>query len=427
MSAVPPAPRTLLGLTANNPHTQHLALALHEAGLLDRCLVPLADTRWPAPLRPIRRWIARRQPSLDARLRARRLDNIPGDRLHESPAWELLRLAADKLIKSPRLTDLLWEEGEHAFARNCARRIALDRPDVFIGVEHGCLEALAAARRSGTVGGLVQLSAHHAFRDRVLESVLARYPQAESSVSQALRAKAARRDARRDAELASAAFIHANSAFTARTLVAAGVAPARILSVPLGAPEPADETALRTELRAGSPPRFLFAGNGGVHKGLPLLLAAWPASRPAPGTTLRLYGRISPAVIPPGTVGVELAGSVPRDELWQTMRQASLLVFPTLCDGFGMVVTEALAQGLPVLTTDHCGAADLIKDGVNGFVVPAGDEAVLAARLDWCHRHPRELEAMRPAALATAASWSWAHYRSALVDGLLRMLPSLRR
>jgi glycosyltransferase involved in cell wall biosynthesis len=419
--------RTLLGLTANNPHTQHLALALHEAGLLDHCLVPLADTRWPAPLRPVRRWIERRHPALDARLRARRLDSIPRDRLLESPAWELLRLAADKLVKSPRLTDLLWEKGEHAFARNCARRIARDRPDIFIGVEHGCLEALAAARRAGALGGLIQLSAHHAFRERALAPVLARYPGAESPASRTLRAKAARRDARRDAELASADFIHANSAFTARTLVAAGADPARILTVPLGAPEPAGESVLREELRAGSPHTFLFAGNGGLHKGLPLLLSAWPASRPPPGASLRLYGRVSPAAIPRETAGVELAGVVPRAELWRAMRQAGILVFPTLCDGFGMVVTEALAQGLPVLATDHCGAADLIHDGVNGFIVPAGDEAALADRLDWCHRHPRELEAMRPAARAAAASWSWAHYRRALADGLLGMLPSLRR
>jgi glycosyltransferase involved in cell wall biosynthesis len=84
-----------------------------------------------------------------------------------------------------------------------------------------------------------------------------------------------------------------------------------------------------------------------------------------------------------------------------------------------MVVTEAFAQGLPVITTDRAGAADLVRHGVNGLIIPAGDRSALLEALDWCITHRKELKAMRQAALDTAASWQWSDYRKALVNNLL--------
>jgi glycosyltransferase involved in cell wall biosynthesis len=81
-------------------------------------------------------------------------------------------------------------------------------------------------------------------------------------------------------------------------------------------------------------------------------------------------------------------------------------------------VTEAFAQGLPVITTNRAGAADLVKHGVNGLIIPAGDVNALAEALDWCITHRLELKNMRQAALETAASWQWSDYRLALIENL---------
>jgi glycosyltransferase involved in cell wall biosynthesis len=93
-----------------------------------------------------------------------------------------------------------------------------------------------------------------------------------------------------------------------------------------------------------------------------------------------------------------------------------------LCDGFGMVVTEAFAHGLPVITTTRAGASDLVRHGENGLIVPAGNARALAEALEWCLTHRIELRAMRRVALETAARWQWRDFRQALVcnvvDGL---------
>jgi glycosyltransferase involved in cell wall biosynthesis len=90
-------------------------------------------------------------------------------------------------------------------------------------------------------------------------------------------------------------------------------------------------------------------------------------------------------------------------------------VLPTLGDGFGQVVTDALAHGLPVITTTNAGAADRIVHGESGLVVPPADVDALAAALEWAAGHRRALFDMRGAALAQARGWTWREFRAAFL------------
>jgi glycosyltransferase involved in cell wall biosynthesis len=76
-----------------------------------------------------------------------------------------------------------------------------------------------------------------------------------------------------------------------------------------------------------------------------------------------------------------------------------------------MVVSEALSRGLPVITTANAGAADLIDEGRNGFLVPPRNAEALSERLAWCLENPWEIETMRKAALDKALQWSWTDFR----------------
>jgi glycosyltransferase involved in cell wall biosynthesis len=104
------------------------------------------------------------------------------------------------------------------------------------------------------------------------------------------------------------------------------------------------------------------------------------------------------------------------------MRRASVLVLPSVCDGFGMVVTEAMAQGLPVICSSNAGASQLIVGGENGFIVPPANPEQLSERIAWCIRNPRPLYAMGQNALETARNWGWPHFRARFVRDLSSML-----
>ena len=59
------------------------------------------------------------------------------------------------------------------------------------------------------------------------------------------------------------------------------------------------------------------------------------------------------------------------------MREHDVFVFPSLFEGFGLVITEAMSQGVPVITTDRTAGPDLIQDGVDGWIVPAGSSIAI--------------------------------------------------
>lgn len=98
--------------------------------------------------------------------------------------------------------------------------------------------------------------------------------------------------------------------------------------------------------------------------------------------------------------------------LEEVFGKSHVVVHPSVADGFGYVVSEAMAAGVPVIASDTTGGSDWIVEGVNGFVVPAGDLEALRERLVWCHRNVPRLKAMGKAARETASSHDLHHFRS---------------
>jgi glycosyltransferase involved in cell wall biosynthesis len=125
---------------------------------------------------------------------------------------------------------------------------------------------------------------------------------------------------------------------------------------------------------------FLYAGRLDGEKGLDTLLEAF---REVPGE-LVLVGDGTEASRLRRLAGerVRFAGAKDRDELVADYAAADVFVLPSRSEPWGMVLNEAAAAGLPLVATEETGAArDLIEDGRNGFVVPAGDVAALQDRL----------------------------------------------
>ncbi len=100
----------------------------------------------------------------------------------------------------------------------------------------------------------------------------------------------------------------------------------------------------------------------------------------------------------------------------------SVVVLPSLAEGFGYVVTEAMASGVPVIVTDEVGAADVVVSGENGFIVPPRDVTALADRLTHLADNPTTASRMGAAARATASQLSVAAFRNQYVTRLRELL-----
>lgn len=160
-------------------------------------------------------------------------------------------------------------------------------------------------------------------------------------------------------------------------------------------PSPADKTLAGKALSA---PRFLCAGSLYPHKNHRLALQAFRLVRnQIPQATLTIAGDgplreelEQTACELELDAAVSFLGTVDRIE--EIMRGCDVFVLPSDYEGFGLVVAEAMACGLPAVATRSGGPENIIRDGLDGFLVPPGDAGQLAARmLDMCNPERRSL------------------------------------
>lgn len=130
----------------------------------------------------------------------------------------------------------------------------------------------------------------------------------------------------------------------------------------------------------------------------------------------------SSATLRKKSTGLRFAGGLPAAGVRDLLQQADVFALPTLADSMPRAVLEAMAVGLPVITTDRSGYQDLIEDGVNGFLVPAGDAGAIAQRLRLLAQDCDLRMRVGMAARATAELNTWERYegrfRSALHEFL---------
>jgi glycosyltransferase involved in cell wall biosynthesis len=139
--------------------------------------------------------------------------------------------------------------------------------------------------------------------------------------------------------------------------------------------------------------RIVFAGQAGLRKGLRTLLETLDRA----DWEMHFYGGVAPEAREDlgrytGSTPLTWHGAVSQGELADGMRQGSVLVLPSLEEGFGLVVPQALNCGLPCIVSDRVGGKDLIRHRENGSIFPGGDAGALAEELAWWEANWRPVE-----------------------------------
>lgn len=169
--------------------------------------------------------------------------------------------------------------------------------------------------------------------------------------------------------------------------------------------------------RSADPPsafRVCYVGRVELAKGLGDLLRAWKRLA-LPRAELLLVGAVKPQMKSLletyGDSSVRLTGFLSPQDVAQRYRESSAFVLPSPNEGFGLVLLEAMASGLPSIGTDMTGAVDCIQNGKDGMIVPARNADALANAILWCYRHPDESRAMGQAARVKVESeFTLEHY-----------------
>lgn len=189
----------------------------------------------------------------------------------------------------------------------------------------------------------------------------------------------------------AADYIFVSSTFVRQSFIKCGFDPARLLFCPY----PVDLSLYRPapEPRPVNRPfTILHTGGLSLRKGAPYLLEAFRLIRKeVPNAVLRVRRDIrndaEDILRRYADLPIEWSAALSLEDHVRRYQTSDLFLFPSVEDGFALVVAEALACGLPVVTTQNTGASDLIKPGVNGAVTPIREPQALAqAALQWWDR-----------------------------------------
>ncbi|MCU1275002.1 MAG: glycosyl transferase group 1 [Bryobacterales bacterium] len=169
------------------------------------------------------------------------------------------------------------------------------------------------------------------------------------------------------------------------------------------------------------PIRCVYAGPLNPQKGIHRLFEALERL-PFHSYVLTLAGRWTPGfrewLERRYRVHYEHVGHVGAPELYDLYRRSHVLVLPSLCDGFGLVLLEAMASGIPVIASHRTAAPDIISHGAEGYLVRAGDTEDLVRALERCLHDPVALAEMGTGARIKAAQFTWRVYRERLICAL---------
>jgi glycosyltransferase involved in cell wall biosynthesis len=212
------------------------------------------------------------------------------------------------------------------------------------------------------------------------------------------------------------------SSFTRKTLVEHGVPAERIRVIPYGADldwfipgqkNPLERRALRV----------LFVGTVGQRKGIKYLVKALEAL-PSGSVELTVCGRAvdNVDVLRETRVPVRFLRFPTSQELLNEFQAADLFVLPSLAEGFGHVLLEAMSCGLPVIGTSRTAALDLIRPGQEGFVIEPGNVDELSESIEYFLRNPEELRRAGAAARSRAEHFTWARFRKGVADAVSEII-----
>lgn len=281
---------------------------------------------------------------------------------------------------------------------------------VFYGWAHMSLYSLRAAGRYGAKTVVDRGSAEIRVQKRLLDEEYSRFGRASLISGPSLR-----RHLREEEE---ADLIAVPSRFVFDSFREMGFPEKKLFINPLGVDL---ERFRSTPIPQDAPFRVVYMGVLSLQKGIHYLLKAWERLR-LRDAELHLSGEILPEIRPDleravsQGIKVHAGGGTPHPE--KVYDTAHIVVLFSVQDGFGSVVLEAMASGRPVIVSENVGAKDCVRDGVDGFVVPARSLEPLMERIAYFHGNRDKIREMGENARKRAEEFTWGSYQERLAGKL---------
>jgi glycosyltransferase involved in cell wall biosynthesis len=395
-----------------HPGTQHshqTALAFQNAGLLAWYATEIfyRPDRWPYKALVFVPGRARRR--IEKELRRRQHPLINPAFLRTFGGWEWIERISMRLgLRGVEHYANEW--GNIQFGHKVARLAVRDHVDCVWGFDTASLVTFTEAKTHGIRCVLEQTIAHPRKWNRILTEERRNVGYAFDPYP---RPYPERDLLRVDAEIRLSDQVVCGSEFAKQTMIEEGVNPDKITVIPYGVD--ADLFVPRYRPQKDGELRLLFVGHFGLRKGAWYLLQALERLQDLLRLTLTVVGKntVPPSFLAPVAHKLNFISHVPHDQIHKVYQEGDVLVLPSLYEGSALVVNEAMASGLPVITTPNSGSC--VRDGIEGFIVPIRDVDALASKIELLYRHGSLRAEMSQRARDRAVKLSWEKYRKGAV------------
>ena len=287
----------------------------------------------------------------------------------------------------------------------------LTKSDIFHGWNHHCLFSLRRAKELGAVTVVERASSHILTQNELLQEEYKRWGVKKRPIHPWVIKKCL-------AEFEEADYITVPSKFVYDSMVGRGISEKKLVLIPFGV------TLEKFVNRTISHDKFtaLFVGEVGLRKGVPYLLQAW-AELNLKKAELWLVGAVASdikEVVKKYQDREEIKFLGFREDVPELMAKADIFVFPSIEEGSALVTYEALAAGLPVVTTVNSGS--VVRDGREGFVLPIREVGALKEKIKLLYNDGGLRKEMGERAKTRVQDFTWYQYGEKVVKAYEKIL-----
>lgn len=405
-SSSSPAYHEKINVLVAHPGTQHsyqTALALQNAGMLKQYVTGFYY-KIPSVLDSLILWLpAKYCNKLKRMFLRRRNDDLDQSLIYAFPLLEFIYVSTARLRYIQRWSGHVLRWRNRQFDKCVAMMVNVMRPSAVICYDSCAFNTFKACKKSGSIAILDQSVGHLAFGIKILREEAVLHPEFADTLSINIPEGLVEQVT---AEALAADRVLVASEYVRSTLVEIGVSASRIAIIPYGV----DVNRFYPDAkRKNGLFRVLFVGGIGQRKGIKYLLEAFKQLN-IPDAELVLVGGIlgEGSALEPYQDIYRHIPSVPYREVHTVFQSADVFVYPSLHEGSALAIYEALACGLPVITTPNAGS--VVRDGVEGFIVPIRDVNAIKEKILLLHQNKGLRYLMSVNARTRAECFTWKSY-----------------
>jgi len=285
--------------------------------------------------------------------------------------------------------------------------LRVEKCDIFHGWAHQALFSIKKAKNLNAITFIERASSHILTQQRLMREESEKLGIRRKAIPELVIKKCLK-------EYRDADFICVPSRFVYDSFIENGIDRNKLLMLPYGV----DFEHFRPGEKSDDIFRVLYVGLISFRKGVRYLLEAWSrlnlknAELVLAGPILKEFKEVFRRY--QSLPNIRYVGFARNIENYY--QQSSVLVLPSIEDGFGLVVLEAMACGIPVIVSNNVGARDVIEDGKEGFMVPSADIDSLIEKIEFFYRNPETLVLMGKAARLKAECYSWNNTAEILIE-----------